>query len=240
MSAAPRVLVVRDHDFPGAAAEKVAALLRDAVRTRPRISVLLSGGSTPKPVYEELAARPRRAKVPWTAITWFFGDERCVPVDDARSNFAMVRRALFDRADLPLDHLRRLEADAADPDAAARAYERLLPAELDLVLLGIGADGHCASLFPRSPALGERRRRVVRVDGPDGGPARLTVTPPVLAQAREIVVLAAGAAKAPMVVRALAEEGDPGEVPARLARRGLWILDESAAASLPAGLRGIS
>jgi 6-phosphogluconolactonase len=188
----------------------------------------LAGGSTPRRAYELLAAE---GGVAWDRVDVYFGDERAVRPDDPQSNYRMVREALLDRlAGGPRVH--RMEAEAADLDAAARRYEEQLPDRLDLLVLGMGPDGHTASLFPGSPALHEARRRVVPVEAPVSPPRRLTITPPVIAAARLVIVIVSGADKAASVARALEDEPDVDAVPAALAREGLWLLDRAAAGRL--------
>jgi 6-phosphogluconolactonase len=121
-----------------------------------------------------------------------------------------------------------MEGERADRDAAARDYEKWLPDPIDLVLLGIGDDAHTASLFPGSPALDERARRVVPSEGPKPPIHRLTITPPVIEKARDVLMLVAGASKAAAVKRALEGPWDPKQVPSQLARRGTWIIDPAA------------
>jgi 6-phosphogluconolactonase/glucosamine-6-phosphate isomerase/deaminase len=125
-----------------------------------------------------------------------------------------------------------MEAERADRDQAAREYERLLAAPLDVLVLGIGQDGHTASLFPGSSALAERRRLVLPVLGTKSPPERLTITPPVIESARRVAVIASGADKAAMVARSVEGPWAPEDVPAQLARRGHWFLDRAAAARL--------
>lgn len=187
-------LIVAD-DWAGAAAEWIA---RHAGR-----SIALAGGTTPRAVYARLA-------LPWAEINFYFSDERAVPPDHPESNFRMARELL------PAARLHRMES--------AEEYARILPEPLDLLYLGMGEDGHTASLFPGSPAL-EETRRVVAVRGPD----RITITPPVIASARALLVVATGAAKAAMVRRAREGPWDPRAVPAQLARHGTWIVDRAAA-----------
>ena len=148
----------------------------------------------------------------------------------------MARAALLERAPIPFRNVHRMRGEDPDGDGAARAYERELPASFDLIVLGIGSDGHTASLFPGSGALDETARRVVAVIASKPPPLRLTITPPVIASARELLVLAAGSEKAAAVRRALLEDVAPRECPARLARSGAWLLDREAAA----GLQGTS
>ena len=211
------------------AAEWLAGEIRVAVTLRGACALCLSGGATPRPVYEALAAGPLDDPVPWDRVHVFFGDERAVPPDDPESNYRMAGEALLRRVSVPAGNVHRMEADAADIEAAADRYAALLPAALGVLVLGVGADGHTASLFPGSPALGERSRRVVPARGPKPPQRRLTITPPVIAAARRLVVLAAGADKAEAVARALKEAGPLEEVPARLARGGVWFLDQAAA-----------
>jgi 6-phosphogluconolactonase len=206
------------------AAEAIARAILAAPPVQP-FHLALAGGTTPRRVYELLAAR----ELPWPRVEIWFGDERCVPPDDEQSNYAMARAALLERAQLPPANVHRMRGELADRDAAARAYEAALPARLDLLLLGIGPDGHTASLFPGSSALRERQRRVVAVVGPKPPPNRLTITPPVIAAAARVVVLATGAEKATAVRCAFESGTDPFECPARLLRDAEWHLDRAAA-----------
>jgi 6-phosphogluconolactonase len=231
------ILTVPDEvGFAKVATVKIALGIM-AVRLRGRCSVGLSGGTTPQTVYRSLwdeavaASNPETAARIFEGVDFYLGDERCVPPDDPESNYGRARVSLA--AIRPL-HLTRIEAERADREQAARDYERDLPAALDLLVLGIGDDGHTASLFPGSPLLDERTRRVAVVERSPQPPevARITITPPVIAAARQIVVLASGAAKAPAVARALEGEPDPKTTPAQLARRGTWIVDRAAASLL--------
>jgi 6-phosphogluconolactonase len=240
------------------AAERLALALVERAGASPAttLSVALAGGRTPRAASERLA---RDDRVPWSRLAVFLGDERCVPPDDARSNAALLRETLVDGGPLPPSSLRApwtgrradgaalvpgtAEFDAAR-EAAARAYEAQLPERLDLLLLGVGADGHVASLFPESPALGllaPGARRVVPASAPTAPHERLTITPAVIVAARRLFVLVSGADKADAVARALDDAGPAGEarasgwvraLPARLARRGTWLIDRAAAAKL--------
>lgn len=202
------------------------------------VSFALAGGSTPAPVYLALAARDR---VPWARIEIFFGDERAVPPDHPESNFRMARETLLEPLGLSDDRVHRMEAGRTDRDRAADEYAGLLPERLDVLLLGVGTDGHTASLFPGGPALRETERLVVPVDPPgEGGMARLTVTPPVLAAAAHVLVLARGRDKAGAVARALEGAWAPQECPAQLARDGMWLLDDGCAAKLKRNVAGRS
>jgi 6-phosphogluconolactonase len=199
-------------DPSAAAAERLA----EAVRAGGEIA--LTGGSTPRAAYERLATM----ELDWSRCRLCFGDERCVPPDDERSNFGMARAALLDRLRQVPD-VRRIVAERG-PHEGASAYERELHAVFgygvpvfDLVLLGIGADAHCASLFPNSPALAERERLAVGVEDPGLPPLvpRVTLTLPVINAARAVVFLAVGEEKSAAVARAFA--GEPGpDAPASL------------------------
>jgi 6-phosphogluconolactonase len=194
-------------------------------------AIVLAGGSTPRRAYE-LAAR---IEPDWSSASAWWGDERCVPPDDPRSNYLLARKALLSRLTrLPEIHRVRGELGA---EAAARAYDvELDGVELGLVLLGIGPDGHTASLFPHAPALEERLRRAVAAEpGLEPFVPRVTLTVPVLGSAREVVFLVSGADKAQAAARAFGGEPDPS-TPASLVRSEagptVAILDSAAAAGL--------
>ena len=203
--------------------------LAGAIAERGSCTLSLAGGRTPEPVYRELAAD---AAIDWQRVDVYFGDERAVSPDHPESNYRMVHQALLSRVGIPADRVHRMEAERPDREAAARAYARLLPRRLDILVLGIGPDGHTASLFPGSAALDERERLVVPVVGAKPPAERLTITPPVIQAARRVAVIAAGEDKAAMVARAVEGPLEPEAVPAQLARRGVWFLDRAAAAGL--------
>ena len=211
------------------AAAWIASVLRATVARRGHCAMALAGGNTPAPVYRLLA---HLADIPWTRVILYFGDERGVPPDDARSNFRLVNDNLLSGLPEPPARVHRMQAERPDREAAAAEYDALLPAALDLLLLGMGEDGHIASLFPHQPPLHETHRRVVPTIGGTPLLPRLTVTPPVIREARRVCVLAAGPAKAAAVTRALEGEEDFAAVPAQLARGATWILDRAAAARL--------
>jgi len=229
----PGLVVVPDaRALARRAAERIVEWTRAAVAERGRCSVALAGGGTPRATYEVLGTSALAAALPWGAIDWYFGDERAVPPDHPESNYRAVREALFANRPESLERVHRMPAEAKDLEQAARDYGDRLPDPLDLMLLGIGEDAHTASLFPGSPVLGERSARVAVVSGPKPPNPRLTVTPPVIEAAREILVLVSGAGKAEALVRALEGPLDVTAVPAQLARRGTWIVDVAAAAGL--------
>jgi 6-phosphogluconolactonase len=205
------------------------AHVRAAVAARGGCSVALAGGSTPRATYEALATSALGGAFPWAAVDWYFGDERAVPPDDPESNHRAAVETLFATRPEALARVHRMPADAPDLERAARAYADALPDPLDLVLLGMGEDGHTASLFPGSAALAEQSARVVAVTGPKPPNPRLTITPSVVASARALLVLVSGASKAEALARALEGPPDTTAVPAQLARAGDWIVDQDAA-----------
>jgi 6-phosphogluconolactonase len=215
---------------PEEAATRVAEMLVDAARSGSQIA--LAGGSTPRRAYELAAS----LEPDWRAAGIWWGDERCVPPGDERSNFRMAQDALLDRVAHAPQQVHRIEGEL-DPDVAAARYDNeLRGATLDLVLLGIGPDGHTASLFPNAPSLEERGRLAVAVaPGLEPRVTRVTLTIPALAAAREIVFLVAGPDKANAVARAFAGEPDPA-TPSSLVRstigRTVVVVDEAAAARL--------
>jgi 6-phosphogluconolactonase len=187
-----------------AAAERVIALARAADDARGRFSLALSGGRTPRRLYELLSG----ADLPWERVHFFWGDERCVPRGDAASNFRLASDAWLSRVPARPENVHAMPCDPATPEAGAQAYEDLLrgffhgsDASFDLVLLGLGPDGHTASLFPGEPALAEASRWVAVSAGRSATPpvARLTLTFPGLAAAREALFLAEGAEKRTLV-----------------------------------------
>lgn len=205
-----------------------------------RVALALAGGETPRALYRCLATEHRDA-VPWGRVHLFWGDERYVPPDDPRSNYRLVQDSLLRDVPIPRDNVHPMPTHFPDPRDAARAYEQDLrthfPApwpRVDLILLGIGPDGHTASLFPGSPALSEQDRWVVDVRAPVDPPVRLTLTLPVLNHAAAVFFLVAGTAKADAVRRALTGPLDPLACPAGAVRPvgadPIWWLDDAAAA----------
>jgi len=230
-----------------AAAELIVEAANGAVAQRGRFMFVLSGGATPKRLYSLLAGDPEfRARMPWSATWFFFGDERNVPPDDPASNYRMAYEAMLNKAPIEAAHVLRMKGELQDTEQAAREYEEVLrgfyplpdgvfPA-FDLVLLGIGADGHTASLFPHTAALRERTRWVCANWVPQLQTHRITLTAPVLNSAGLVLFLVEGAEKAEALRAVLAGPVDPDSVPAQMieAREGAvsWLTDEAAAALL--------
>lgn len=225
------------------AAAETLTLIRRAVALRGRAAVALAGGTTPGVMYRHLAASGR-AGAPWDQVDFFFGDERCVPSTSPHSNYAFARRELLDPLGIADTAVRRVETGISPAELAAEAYEACLrgyfgslAAVFDLILLGVGADGHTASLFPGNTALDEVVRWVVVARAPAAYEVteRVTLTLPVLNQARAVFFLAAGAAKRAAVAGALDTPPAGAQAPAarvRPAGRLAWYLDRAAAGHL--------
>ena len=228
------------------AAGRFARLANQRVAESRLFSAALSGGSTPRHLYELLASPPFSEKVPWSSVHLFQVDERCVDPDHPQSNYRMIREALLDHGAVPQANFHRMPAELADRDEAARQYAEemgrvLRPKSnqwprLDLVFLGMGADGHTASLFPGSPALDAQVFWVVANEADKLQIPRLTLTFPVLNAAGCVIFLVAGADKAETVSQALDPSTAPDTFPVQRIRptngEVSWYLDEAAAALL--------
>jgi 6-phosphogluconolactonase len=208
-----------------AAAVRAAADLFTALGPR---RVALAGGSTPRALYELLASEGYRDRTDWHEVSIFFGDERAVPPDDPASNYGMAREALLRHVPVPAESVFRMEGEERPLTKAAERYARLVPDQLDLVLLGIGEDGHTASLFPGSEALDERTRRCVATTAADGSP-RLTLTYPVFEAAHHVVFLVTGAAKRHALAAIRRGEDLPAARVRPVAGDVTWIVDQEAA-----------
>jgi 6-phosphogluconolactonase len=226
----PEIIVVADPtELAEAAAEWIMKRVRATLADQGHCSLMLTGGSTPGRVYERLAAEPA---FPRARVTYYLGDERCVPPTDPESNYRLALETLFPDGPPAGTVIHRMRGEDPEADKAAADYAALVPDIVDVLLLGVGPDGHVASLFPGSNALHEGRHKALAVIGPKPPPRRLTVTPPVIRSARHVLVMATGAAKAPVLARALREPVDPAALPVQLALGGTWILDREAAAEI--------
>jgi 6-phosphogluconolactonase len=216
--------VVAAEEFAAAAAEWIRRKIDEVLRQSEKCHLMLAGGATPLPVYECLAGQ---ADLPWARLKIYFGDERCVPLQAPENNAYTVISRLFPNGVPRGVEIHRMNSEE-DPDKAAQAYAAALPPQLDILLLGIGDDGHTASIFPGSAALDEESRRVMPVIGSKAPLQRLTITPPVIRQARHLLMMVQGEEKADAVRWALHD----GSVPAALAAGGDWLLDRYSARSL--------
>ena len=225
-----------------AAAERVVVAAAAAIAARGRFVIALTGGSTPKVMYALLASSEFAGRIDWARVHAYWGDERCRPPDDPASNYRMARETLLDHVPIPASQVHRMRGED-DPNRAAAAYEQGLRAlfpdgdpRFDLILLGMGANGHTASLFPRLSAVREAVRWVVAEYVAEVGMWRITLTPVAINAAAEILFLVAGADKATMLARVL--EGPrlvdelPAQVVAPSAGTLTWLVDAAAAASL--------
>jgi 6-phosphogluconolactonase len=233
------VIVVDEAKFAETAAQR---LLTRITSIKDRVAVCLTGGSSPEGLYRLLAEEPWRSAVPWPRVHWFMGDDRFVPETDPRSNMAMARRLFLAAAGAPRGNIHPVPTDANYPEGAANIYadelqnfygaERLDPARplFDLVLMGLGPDGHTASLFPQSRALEEKERWVLGVAKAGMEPLvpRVTLTFPALASTREMLFLVDGAGKHDILRRVFAGDDLPGS---RAYSDGdlVWLLDRAAA-----------
>lgn len=201
MAPPPAILVLENPAAVAeAAAGRIAGLSRESVQSRGRFAVVLSGGTTPRLLYARLASPPWRDLIDWSRALVFFGDERCVPPDHRDSNYRLAHETLLRHVPIPEANVHRVRGESTDPAAAAEDYEREIraafphdeKARFDLVLLGLGADGHTASLFPGRASLDERSRWVVATGWPGSDVPRITLTLPALAGARRLIFLVTG------------------------------------------------
>lgn len=242
-----RVYPTRNAAAHAAAAQIVAAAER-AITTRGRFSIALAGGSTPRDVYRLLASEEYLATIDWQRTHVFWGDERAVPLNDHENNGHMARESLLNEVPIPMCNIYRIESQLP-PEDAAHHYERTLREffsargvsvpRFDLLLLGMGADGHTASLFPHSPALHERERWVVAVYVDKLDSWRITLTPPALNSAAQVMFLVIGAEKADALHHVLDGAKNPDEYPAQIIDppqgQVTWITDKAAAALVKSG-----
>jgi 6-phosphogluconolactonase len=234
----PHIIVADD-------AEELARMAAERLLTRisaydGRAAVCLTGGSSPEGLYRLLASEPYRARVPWDHVHWFMGDDRFVPLHDPLCNMGMARRLFLDRVPAPAGNVHAIATNAGSLDEAARRYEselkqfyghdRLDPSRtlFDLVLMGLGHDGHTASLFPHAPALDEAERWVVGVAPADMTPfvPRVTLTFPALASTREMLFLVDGADKHDILLRVLSGEDLPA-ARAHAVGELVWLVDHA-------------
>ena len=236
-------IVADETALAEAATQRFISDASAAVRERGVFNVSLAGGSTPKVMYGRLAAQPLRGKVDWNAVRFYFGDERCVPPDHPDSNYGMARRHLFAPLGIPEDRVYRIRGEA-QPQAAADEYEEVLrrtlgsdPA-LDLVFLGMGPEGHTASLFPGTFQQFDPHRLVVTTFVEKLNANRVTLTPYAINGARAILVVAGGDSKADALAHVLSGPREPDVYPAQILspRHGTltWLVDRAAAGGLSA------
>jgi 6-phosphogluconolactonase len=223
-------------------ADKFCRLADSFIKHTGRFTVALSGGSTPKALYELLATPEYQNRVNWSKVLFFLGDERCVPHDDGESNFLMINTALLSKIPIPKENVFATQGQDKDPKAAAAQYEESLKKvfagqgvpQFDLILLGLGPDGHTASLFPESDALKEEARFYVANFVKKFDSYRLTLTYPVLNRAKEVIFLVSGDGKADIVKEVI--EGKDKKYPSQFVQPKsgnlTWFMDRAAASKL--------
>ena len=242
---------VRVDSFPSVklltekAAKIVESAAREAVETRGRFLLALSGGNSPRPLYQLLSQPPYSDRIPWENTIIFWSDERFVPLDDDRSNAGMAMELLLNHVPVPTRQIFPMHFEDLDAEEAADQYESIISnifgnegPHLDLVLLGCGTDGHTASLFPGNKVLREKRALIRAVHPEQSDIPRITMTPPLLNQARQILFIAYGREKAQAVSSILQGRSNPDKYPAQLIAptqgQALWLLDNAAASRLNA------
>ena len=226
------------------AARYIVQLANEAIAASGRFTIALSGGSTPKKLYGLLGSAPYSGQIDWAFVDIFWSDERCVPPDDPESNFHMAQQVLLSHIPIPANQVHRMPADQPDHNAASYAYTQEMQRSFgtdgvpvfDLIQLGMGPEGHTASLFPHQPSLHEQQRVVMPVTVPKPPPPRLTFTPRILNAASHILFLVTGEEKQDAVQAVLEGNYNPEEYPAQIVRpeKGevTWMLDTQAAAKL--------
>lgn len=248
MAVTPEIDVARHGEvWAQRAAEFILTVSKQAIESSGRCVIALSGGSTPRTLYQTIRSPKWHTRFNWSCITFLFGDERCVEPEDPDSNFGMAQRELFQPLNLPHDRIHRMKGEYPDPAVAAEEYEKTLrdvtmcPAptvpRIDLILLGLGDDGHTASLFPGTAALQEQSRLVTVGQAPTGVTQRLTLTLGVLNRAAVVLFIVTGAGKAKMVRRVIESESEtdrslPAARVSPESGRLVWILDQAAAQHL--------
>ncbi|RME86403.1 MAG: 6-phosphogluconolactonase [Caldilineae bacterium] len=238
---APTIEVLDSADLAERAAGFLQTISTRAVATRGVAHVALSGGSTPRALYRLLATPAWRDRIPWAHVHLWWVDERCVPPDDPESNYGVAFTLLLQH--LPVTIVHRMHGEAEDPGEAARRYEQELRRQfglqgrarprMDLIFLGMGADGHTASLFPGTASLQEKRALVTVGRAPNPPHLRLTLTLPVLNRAANVLFMVAGANKGPALRKVLHPRPGTAPLPAAMVRPGrgrlTWLLDRAAA-----------
>ncbi len=232
--------------FNGTVADEIIASLNDAIAERGRASLVLAGGSTPGAIYRLLAVPPRVEELDWAKVSIYWGDERYVPPSDGLSNYKMVHETLLSQLSGASPKVFRVDTSLPTAAAAAKAYAEVIAKEeklsaggvpvFDLVLLGVGEDGHTASLFPNSELLNEEGGIAFAADSPDGSVERVTLSPDALFSARRVAFLVKGAGKSEIVREVLEGSGDIKSYPANLFRKAsghvTWFIDSEAALKL--------
>lgn len=226
------------------AAQYIVRIATESITTHGRFIIALSGGTTPRKLYGLLGSEPYRGQIDWTLVHIFWSDERCVPPDNEESNYHLAHEVLLSKISIPAAQVHRMPANMPDRHTASREYENEMRRvfgtngipNFDLIQLGMGPEGHTASLFPHQPALHEQQHLVLPVSVPKPPPDRLTFTPPLLNAAHNVLFLVTGSDKADAVHAVLEGPYNPDQYPAQIVRPSngelTWILDTAATAKL--------
>ena len=234
--------VVEPKLLPGVVADEFIAIINDVLSEQGRCSVALSGGSTPGAIYRAMSLPPRVNEIDWSKVSFFLGDERWVPHTDNQSNYKMVHESLLLNLPKPGPKMFPVDTSLATPAASAADYETVIKRELgdkptfDLMILGLGEDGHCASLFPGTGAVGRTGVVSFALSHPSDGTQRVTLSAETILVSKKIVFLVKGASKAEMVKRVIEGSDAPEVIPSRIFMRApekvSWFIDSEAAAQL--------
>lgn len=240
-----RVTIYNDTDtLSHAAAQYIVHIAQESIAKQGHFTIALSGGSTPKKLYGMLGEEPYRSQIDWAHVDIFWSDERNVPPNNSESNYLMAQQVLLSKIPIPAEQVHRMPSEQEDRDAASLAYTIEMKNTFgtddipifNLIQLGMGPEGHTASLFPHQPSLHEQQRLIMPVSVPKPPPPRLTFTPRLLNGAEHILFLVTGAEKADAVQAVLEGDYQPDEYPAQIVQptKGevTWMLDTAAAAKL--------
>jgi 6-phosphogluconolactonase len=232
------------HILSRQAAEYIMRIAKESFDLHGRFTIALTGGTTPGETYSLLGSEPIRSQIDWQLVHIFWGDERCVPLTNPESNFYLAQETLLNKVAIPKSQIHPMPADQPDRDAASQAYTLEMQRafgtngipSFDLIHLGMGPEGHTASLFPHQASLQEKHRLVVPVSVLKPPPDRLTFTPPLLNAARNVLFLVTGSDKADALRAVLEGEYQPDEYPAQIVRpmngEVVWMVDRAAAQNL--------
>jgi len=242
--------IVQPNLYAGAVADEIIESAIEAINSYGSFSLALSGGTTPGAVYRSLSNSSRSSRVEWSKVKLFIGDERWVPLDDSTSNYHMVCETLIDAVKFPKERFFHVNTGLGDREKAAQVYAKVLAEELpiengtpiiDLVLLGLGEDGHIASLFPGSSALHEKEKLVVVSENPEDGTERVSLSQRVILNARRVLFLVRGEGKAKVLRSVVDGKMSVDQLPAMMvvnqSKKVTWYVDSSAALNLPAEYR---
>lgn len=226
----PNIIVSHnDEGWPEMAHGAIVKKIHEAIAQQGFCRMMLTGGRTASRLYDYWA---KSAVLPFSQMRFYFGDERCVPPEHEESNYGLVMRTLFRGQTSSVLHVERMEAEKPDRERVARAYENVLPAVLDVLLLGMGEDAHVASLFPNNPALMQTDKRIVPVKGPKPPHERLTITRKVIMNCTSVFLLITGKEKGAVLKKVIQSPSDFKLLPASLTINGTWLLDHAAGSGL--------